>query len=84
MLSESCPKVPTLLSYPAEPGPAVAALETLLTTREAASYMQVTTNWLVVLRKRGIGPQYIRTSRRFIRYRRSDIEAWLLLHTRPS
>ena len=87
MLPESCLKVPTLLPYPAESSPAVAAvdpLETLLPIQEAAAYMQVTADWLNILRKRGIGPQYIRTSRRFIRYRRSDIEAWLLLHTRPS
>lgn len=87
MLPESCYEVPTLLPYPAESGPAVAAvdpLETLLTIQEAAAYMQVTADWLNILRKRGIGPQYIRTSRRFIRYRRSDIEAWLLLHTRSS
>jgi len=84
MLPESCLKVPTLLLYPAEPSPAVDPLESLLTIQEAAAYMQVTADWLNILRKREIGPQYIRTSRRFIRYRRSDIEAWLLLHTRPS
>lgn len=84
MLPENCYEVPTLLPYPAEPGAAVDPLESLLTIQEAAAYMQVTADWLNILRKRGIGPQYIRTSRRFIRYRRSDIEAWLLLHTRPS
>lgn len=87
MLPESCCKVPTLLPSPAESGPAIAVvdpLETLLTIREAAAYMRVTADWLNILRKRGIGPQYIRTSRRFIRYRRADIEAWLLLNTRSN
>lgn len=75
MLPEFCPEVPTLSSSAIDP------LEALLTIQEAAAYMQVTADWLNILRKRGIGPQYIRTSRRFIRYRRADIEAWLLLHT---
>lgn len=75
MLPEFCPEVPTLSSFAFNP------LEALLTIRETAAYMQVTADWLNMLRKRGTGPQYIRKSRRFIRYRRADIEAWLLLHT---
>lgn len=84
MLPESCPEVPTLLPYPAESSFTVDPLETLLTTQETAAYMQITTDWLTQLRKRGLGPQYIRTSRRFIRYRRADLEAWLLLHTQQT
>lgn len=49
----------------------------LMTTREAAAYLQVSEMQLHVLRKKGNGPKFLQPTERTVRYRLSDIEAWL-------
>ena len=53
--------------------------EALLTTLQAADYMGLKPGTLETWRwERGTdGPPYIRLSRRAVRYRRSDLDAWL-------
>jgi predicted DNA-binding transcriptional regulator AlpA len=37
----------------------------------------LTRRWLELAAHRGEGPRFVRISRRCVRYRRSDLEAWL-------
>jgi hypothetical protein len=48
----------------------------LLTPEEVAEQLRVTTNYLGQLRFRNRGPKFIRHER-LIRYRQSDLDAWL-------
>jgi hypothetical protein len=50
----------------------------LLTTGQAAEYLNVSVYWLEKARCRGYGPNYIRITARAIRYRISDLEAFLM------
>ena len=50
----------------------------LLTTGQAAEYLNVSVYWLEKARCRGHGPSYIRITARAIRYRISDLEAFLM------
>lgn len=50
---------------------------TLFTTQQAADYCGVTPRFFEAARLRGDGPRYIRLSRRAVRYRSEDLEAWL-------
>ncbi len=49
----------------------------LLTTRETADWLGVSTQWLEIGRSKNYGPKYARISARLIRYRRSDLLTWL-------
>lgn len=54
-----------------------AAIETLLTTAEAASVLKLSARTLEDMRWRlADGPRYLRLSRNCIRYRHSDVIAW--------
>ncbi len=57
--------------------------EHLLTTEQAADYMGLRPATLETWRwSRGSdGPPYVRLSRRAVRYRRSDLDAWLRENT---
>lgn len=49
----------------------------LLTTKEAADFLGVTPRFLENRRCIGGGPQYVRISRRVVRYRRADLDRWI-------
>lgn len=49
----------------------------LLSTHEAAAYLGVGISTLERYRCLGGGPQFMRTGRRLIRYRKCDLDAWL-------
>jgi predicted DNA-binding transcriptional regulator AlpA len=49
----------------------------LLDTRQIADWLGVSTQWLEIGRVRGYGPTYIRVAPRTVRYKRSDVLAWL-------
>lgn len=49
----------------------------LIDEKQAAEYLGYTTRALQNWRLRGGGPRFVRVSARSIRYRISDIEAWI-------
>ncbi|MBI1821140.1 MAG: helix-turn-helix domain-containing protein [Nitrospirae bacterium] len=49
----------------------------LMSETEAAKFLNITPRCLQNWRLRGGGPQFIRYSRRCIRYRKVDLEVWL-------
>ena len=49
----------------------------LLSTKEVASWLGCSPQWLEVGRFRGYGPKFCRLNPKRIRYRRGDIRAWL-------
>jgi predicted DNA-binding transcriptional regulator AlpA len=51
--------------------------DTLLSQKRVATMLSVTPRAVEAWRIRGEGPSFIRISSRCIRYRRSDVEAWL-------
>ena len=53
----------------------------LIDTKAAAAYLGVAVATLTDFRLRGVGPNYIKVGR-CVRYRRSDIEAWLVSRTK--
>lgn len=52
----------------------------LINEREAADYLGYTVRALQNWRVRGGGPKFVRVSRRSIRYRRRDLNAWIEAH----
>jgi hypothetical protein len=48
----------------------------LLTTAEAADYLDVSPQWLAIRRGRGNGPPFIRVSARKIMYQRGGMVKW--------
>jgi hypothetical protein len=53
----------------------------LLTTRETADWIGVSTQWLEIGRSKDYGPRFVRVSPRCIRYRRGDVVEWLRART---
>ena len=51
-------------------------LDRLIREAEAADYLGYTVRALQNWRLRGGGPEFVRVSRRSIRYRRRDLNAW--------
>jgi excisionase family DNA binding protein len=49
----------------------------LLLQREAASVLRLSERTLERLRVSGLGPKFIRCGGRAVRYRQSDLDAWL-------
>lgn len=49
----------------------------LLTEKDAAKYLNYAPRTLAGWRHRGGGPRYISVSRTSVRYRQSDLEAWI-------
>lgn len=49
----------------------------LMTTRECASYVQLSVERLFQMRKRGEGPKYLQPTERTVRYRLEDVDTWL-------
>lgn len=51
--------------------------DNLMTTKEAAAYLQLSPSLLNKLRLTGGGPVFVRLAGRAIRYRRADLDAWI-------
>lgn len=49
----------------------------VMTTEEAAAFLQCSTQYLEIARVRGDGPPFSKLGRRLIRYRKSALLAWL-------
>lgn len=60
--------------------------EPLLRAQSVADLLGVSTSTLADWRKRGIGPRYLAPApgTRWVRYRRSEVEAWLAEQERRS
>ena len=56
----------------------------LLTTGATAQWLGVSEQWLELGRTRKYGPKFTRLSARMIRYKRSDVLAWLKTRTHSS
>lgn len=69
------PSLPHAATPPAEAGG-------LLDTAAAAAVLGVRPQTLAEWRTNGRGPRFIRVSARRIRYRRTDLDAWLDAQTR--
>lgn len=57
------------VQYPASPD--------IMTTTEAAAYIQVAVNTLEILRHKGCGPLYSKTKGVGVRYMREDLDAYI-------
>jgi predicted DNA-binding transcriptional regulator AlpA len=55
----------------------VGAEDELLSTRQTADWLGVSTQWLEIGRGKNYGPKFMRVSSRVIRYRRGDVIKWL-------
>jgi hypothetical protein len=60
----------------AETIPPKNAAENLLTPEEVAAYLQVSPRTLESWRYKGIGPRFLRVTKRLIRYDLKDIRDW--------
>jgi len=49
----------------------------LLTVAEAAAYLKLSKRSLERLRVSGFGPWFIKTTKRSVRYRQSDLDEWI-------
>lgn len=49
----------------------------LLTTREAAAFLRLRPGTIENYRYAGEGPRFVRVGRRAVRYRVTDLEAWM-------
>jgi excisionase family DNA binding protein len=58
-------------------------MEDLLKDHEAAGYLKVPVGTLANWRYQGKGPRFVKVGRH-VRYRRSDVEAWLEGNARQS
>jgi predicted DNA-binding transcriptional regulator AlpA len=62
----------------------VGADDELLSTREVADWLSVSTQWLEIGRSKSYGPKFTRMSARSIRYLRGDVLKWLRERTHAS
>jgi hypothetical protein len=53
----------------------------LMTISEVAAWLRVSLIWLHIGRMKGYGPPFVRIAPRHIRYKRSDVLAWLKART---
>lgn len=60
-----------------------STLEPLLTTSEAAAILALSPRTLESYRRKGGGPTFIALSRNVVRYRRTDLEAWVAARSAP-
>ncbi len=58
--------------------------DALLPQKRVATLLSVSPRALEAWRMRGVGPPFIRISKRCVRYRRRDVEAWLAARGTPS
>ena len=59
----------------------IGADDELLSTRQVADWLGISTQWLEIGRSRGYGPKFKKLSSRYVRYQRSDVLAWLKSRT---
>jgi predicted DNA-binding transcriptional regulator AlpA len=62
----------------------VGADDELLSTRQVADWLGVSTQWLEIGRCKKYGPKFMRIGPRVIRYRRGDVLEWLKARTHAS
>ena len=62
----------------AEPDASLVFGDRLVSEAEAAALLGIAQRTLQGWRRRGGGPQFLRLSRRSIRYRRDDLAAWIV------
>ncbi len=62
----------------------VAPDDDLLTTKQAADWLDLELNTLAIWRMKCIGPPWIEISRGCIRYRRGDVRQWLAARRRAT
>lgn len=61
------------------------ATPSMLTTKEAASYLKLSKSSLDKMRMRpGAGPLYVKMGLRRVAYRRADLDAWITENLRRS
>jgi len=53
----------------------------LLSTKDVARWLGISTQWLEIGRSKNYGPKFQRLSARHIRYRRGDVVEWLRART---
>ena len=58
-------------------GEDVGADDDLLSTREVADWLGVSTQWVEIGRSKNYGPEFVRVGPRVICYRRGDVLKWL-------
>jgi excisionase family DNA binding protein len=58
--------------------------ERLMTSSEAAEYLQVSRSWLAKTRMRGDGPPFIKLGRRSVRYSQAALQQWMKSRQRLS
>jgi predicted DNA-binding transcriptional regulator AlpA len=51
--------------------------ESLISQRNAAAFLNLSVRTMEGMRSRGVGPKFVRLSARCVRYRWSDVQAWL-------
>jgi hypothetical protein len=66
------------------PDPVKVSALTYLNADEAGAYTSIAPSTLAKYRWRGDGPVFIRVTPRKIRYRRTDLDAWLAARARVS
>jgi predicted DNA-binding transcriptional regulator AlpA len=64
-------------------GTSVAGADRLLTTKDAADVLRLSTSWLAKARMRGDGPPYVKLGGS-IRYLESTFVRWMKVHQRLS
>ena len=65
-------------------GEDVGADDDLLTTRQVADWLGVSTQWVEIGRSKNYGPPFKRLTARSIRYLRGDVLKWLKTRTHAS
>lgn len=58
--------------------------DNLLSTKEVATWLGVSEQWVEIGRHRGYGPKFVKVAARRIRYRRGDVIAFLRERTHAS
>ncbi|MGH6877489.1 MAG: helix-turn-helix domain-containing protein [Rhizomicrobium sp.] len=61
----------------ADSGDSGTHVHSYLTTPEAATYLNVSTQFLEIARHRGVGPPYCKIGRA-VRYRRASLDQWMI------
>jgi hypothetical protein len=57
----------------------------LLTTKQMATWLGVSVQWLEIGRTKGYGPPFVKLApRKMVRYRRGDVQAWLAARVHAS
>ena len=63
--------------------PRMDAVRDVMTTEQAADYLQMSRQRLEIWRHHGKGPRFVKLAR-MVRYRRNDLDFWLEQHVRDN